>query len=666
MKREDLLSTKLKSLDNMKRRLLTIITVIASVIVYSQAPINYEFEILEFKQHSCPDGPGDDNETTWKLWFRDNTMGGTWQLGNCHFADDGLPNILQPTSSNYSHQMNTLATLLDVRIDFWEDDCDGGTGSDRCSFGTCFLGTVGDDDRENHNPYIGNTGTHPSIVIRDSSYCDWHICSYNVGCYSFKFRFKWEYSSIDAGPATMIGCDDSLQLAGIGSGEWSIISSGTGGFIDSEDPNTIFYGNTGATYTLQFASLPSCYTSQSSNVDVNMVASINPNLQLTNGACAGTIQEFDVADGGVYYWAEGTLTNYIDTTSQNEFNYLPSGSTVDLYVTVESPEGCLSYDSINYALIQPPVVDLGNDTTICPGTFVTINATNQTAGLTQYLWSNGNQSSLAQLSSPGIYVCTLTNLDHCTNSDTIEILNFPVSPLDLGADIEFCLGDTVLLDAGSQFNFNSYSWSDNSSSSTLEITDFGTYYVNAIDGNNCLFTDTVNFSPEYVYFSLYEDTTIYLGMIIDLVAESGISYSWNTGDTIQTITVSPVNDTIYEVTIGQDNGCFRVGTVNVFIDNSIIIFVPNMFSPNNDANNDQLLVYGNGIESITFKVFNRWGDLIFESSDVSEMQTAGWDGTSNGMEQPTGTYVWTMEGTDSFGNPITFNNQNTGTVLLRR
>lgn len=653
----------------MKRILLVLFAGLTTYFGFGQALINYEFQIVEFRQHSCADGPGDDNETTWKLWYRDNTMGGSWQFGNCHFSDDGLPNILQPTSNNYAQHLVTTATSLDIRIDFWEDDCDGGTGSDRCTFNTCFFGTQSDDDRENHNPFIGSGGNYPAINMRDSSYCEWHTCSYNIGCYSFKFKFKWEYSSIDAGPTSMIGCNDSVQLAGSGSGEWSILSGGTGGFLDNEDPNTIFYGNTGGNYTLQFSALTSCTSATTignSTVDVAMVASIVPDLQLTNSPCEGTQQDFDVADGGTYYWAVGNPTNYVDTTTLNDFSFTPSGNNVDLYVTVESPQGCLSYDSLNYTLIQAPVVDLGNDTTICPGTFIAVNATNQNTGLTQYLWSNGEQSSVAQLSTPGIYFCTLTNLDYCTNSDTIEIFNYPVSPLDLGADVEFCLGDTVTLDAGAQFNFDSYLWSDNSTGSMLQVANFGTYYVDAVDANNCTFTDSVVFSPEYVYFSLYEDTTIYLGMTIDLEAESGVSYLWNVGDTSRIITVTPQNDTTYEVTIEQTNGCYRVGTVNVFIDESIIIFIPNMFSPNNDGSNDQLLVYGNGIESINFKVFNRWGDMIFESGDVNEMQTIGWEGTSNGVDQPTGTYVWTLEGIDTFGNPIHFNNQNTGTVLLRR
>ncbi|MCB9187793.1 MAG: gliding motility-associated C-terminal domain-containing protein [Flavobacteriales bacterium] len=660
----------------MKKSLLLFSLLVGSLVGRAQAPINYEFEILEFVQHSCQDGSGSDNESTWKLWYKDNTMGTTWHLGDCHFTDNTLPNIYQPVvqgaalGTYYERQTNTTASLLDIRIDFWEDDCDGGTGADRCSFSSsCLAGLQEDDDRQNHNPYIGSGGSHPSINMRDSSYCEWHIGEYSVGCFSFKFRFKWEYSTIDAGTATAVGCDDSLQLAGFGSGQWSILSGGTGGFLDAQDPNTIFHGNTGGMYTLSFDYLPGCYSSQFGTndvLDVTMVSSINPQLQLTNAPCIGSDQEFDVADGGTYYWAEGSLSNHIDTTTANEFTYSPSGSNVDIYVTVVTPEGCISYDSLNYNLLAGPVVDLGNDTTICPGTSLGLDATNQSGGLTQYLWNTGGQSSQETVSSAGIYYCTLTNLDGCESRDSIEISLHPVSPLDLGGDVEFCIGDTVVLDAGSQFTFDTYAWSDASGNPTLEVTQFGEYSVIATDANNCEFYDTVTFSPEYTYFELYEDTTIYIGMIIDLIAENGVSYSWNTGENTQTITVSPQNDTLYEVVIEQTNGCFRVGTVNVFIDESIIVFVPNMFSPNMDGSNDEFLVYGNGIETIHFKIYNRWGDMIYETTDVNEMQTTGWDGMANGEEQPAGTYVWTLEGTDIYGNTISFNGSNKGTVLLRR
>ena len=56
------------------------------------------------------------------------------------------------------------------------------------------------------------------------------------------------------------------------------------------------------------------------------------------------------------------------------------------------------------------------------------------------------------------------------------------------------------------------------------------------------------------------------------------------------------------------------------------VFVPNAFSPNNDGENDVLYVRGHPIKSIEFRVFNRWGEMVFESRDIS----IGWDGTYKG------------------------------------
>ena len=75
--------------------------------------------------------------------------------------------------------------------------------------------------------------------------------------------------------------------------------------------------------------------------------------------------------------------------------------------------------------------------------------------------------------------------------------------------IEFCIGDTVILDA--QPGFTSYTWSDGTTNQTNTITDFGEVSVTIVDTNTCVLQDTINFSPVYTYYSLIYDTTIFLG-----------------------------------------------------------------------------------------------------------------------------------------------------------
>ena len=80
---------------------------------------------------------------------------------------------------------------------------------------------------------------------------------------------------------------------------------------------------------------------------------------------------------------------------------------------------------------------------------------------------------------------------------------------------------------------------------------------------------------------------------------------------------------------------------------NIEIFVPNAFTPNNDRNNDVLRPIPRGIKTLSyFRVYNRWGTLMFESKNPQ----AGWDGTFNGAKQASQTVVWVVEGVGHDGN----------------
>jgi gliding motility-associated-like protein len=85
-----------------------------------------------------------------------------------------------------------------------------------------------------------------------------------------------------------------------------------------------------------------------------------------------------------------------------------------------------------------------------------------------------------------------------------------------------------------------------------------------------------------------------------------------------------------------DSICF-----DVIIDEDFVVYVPNSFTPNGDGMNDVFHVYGNDIdpEIFQFMIFNRWGELIFETSDLNE----GWDGKEGGLSVSIGVYVWKLK-----------------------
>jgi gliding motility-associated-like protein len=90
------------------------------------------------------------------------------------------------------------------------------------------------------------------------------------------------------------------------------------------------------------------------------------------------------------------------------------------------------------------------------------------------------------------------------------------------------------------------------------------------------------------------------------------------------------------LTVNQ-RGCIATDTVLVEVNEKCgDIFVPSGFTPNNDGTNDILRVRGNCIKELDFKVFDRWGELVFQTSD----QTIGWDGTFKGKPALAGVYVY--------------------------
>ena len=88
--------------------------------------------------------------------------------------------------------------------------------------------------------------------------------------------------------------------------------------------------------------------------------------------------------------------------------------------------------------------------------------------------------------------------------------------------------------------------------------------------------------------------------------------------------------------MGTDsNGCFGIATTTVIVKGGLL-YVPNAFSPNGDGKNDVFYVYGSGFRNVHLSIFDRWGEMVFESYDV----TVGWDGTFSGKTLPPDVFVY--------------------------
>ena len=128
----------------------------------------------------------------------------------------------------------------------------------------------------------------------------------------------------------------------------------------------------------------------------------------------------------------------------------------------------------------------------------------------------------------------------------------------------------------------------------------------------------------------------------------GTSFNWNPSTGLSNPNISnPLatlnNQQLYKVVITDNAGCNVVDTQLVRIFNGYDVFVPSGFSPDGDHVNDILRPILIGIKNINyFKVFNRWGQLIFETNQMNN----GWDGTYLSKPQPSETYIWMIEAVD--------------------
>jgi gliding motility-associated-like protein len=144
----------------------------------------------------------------------------------------------------------------------------------------------------------------------------------------------------------------------------------------------------------------------------------------------------------------------------------------------------------------------------------------------------------------------------------------------------------------------------------------------------------------------------------------GNQYLWQPGEDLsdpnsRTPFVKTTSDRLYRIKITLGNGCSTTDTLLVKVYNKTEVFVPQAFTPNSNNQNDLLRPIVVNIPVINyFRVYNRWGQLIFETQRIGE----GWDGIFRGERQPTETYTWTFEGRDVDGKIIRSKGQS---VLIR-
>jgi large repetitive protein len=388
---------------------------------------------------------------------------------------------------------------------------------------------------------------------------------------------------------------------------------------------------------------------------------------------------YTTATGGV----GNTIAPTPITTTPGSTTYYVSQSTG----TCEGPREKIIVNINNNNL----TVNIGRDTTICEGASVSYTPTVTPAGAT-YLW-RANAVPISTISNVNIKDVTFSPVNNaiyilkatiggCATEDTVNV-NVNWKPiLDAGPNKAICLKDSILI-KGSLTHFNSnkidYVWAptDSLTSSTSIQT-----WVHPIVSTWYKLTATTTLLDYGCDFKVYDslkvvvqpviiafagnDTIAVKGVPHQLHGTGGLNYTWTSPSGISI--TSPLNQNAF-VTLNNDAnfylkvtdviGCAGYDSIFVKVYEGPTYYVPNAFTPNGDGLNDIFRVIPVGISNtVYFRVFNRFGNLVFETNQWLK----GWDGTFFGKPQPNGAYVWMVSGTNKYNKKVEMK----GTVNLIR
>ncbi len=370
---------------------------------------------------------------------------------------------------------------------------------------------------------------------------------------------------------------------------------------------------------------------------------------LCNGQCNGTAGAN--ASGGVtpytYSWNNSQST-------QTATGLCPGGYTV----TITDANGCTSSGSVT--ITQPNAVTstISSTSTTCGNTIgsASVSVSGGTTPYT-YAWSNAQTTATATGLAGGTYTVTITDANGCTQTQTVSVNTVSGITLSITSTPASCTGQctgTASANVTGGATPYSFAWSNGQTAQNITGLCPGTYTVTMTDVNNCTQTQQVTITqPQLPNVLVSNDTTIVIGTSATLNASGGGSYSWSPSTGLNCVSCSntsatPTATTQYCVTVTDINGCTDSACVTVTVVPpeppckmvSLSTLMPTAFSPNGDSKNDRLCVPANPcITSFTLKVYDRWGEQVFETSDLANC----WDGIYKGKALNSGVYAYFFE-----------------------
>lgn len=453
--------------------------------------------------------------------------------------------------------------------------------------------------------------------------------------------------TVNVGPDVTICNTDTVELVANGAVSY-VWNNGVGAGNNIEvTPSTT------TEYVATATDVNGCVNSDTMIVTVNPLPTVGvpDNFEV----CVGTTLNVTATGADNYDWNNG-IQNGIDFTQ-------PVG-TVEYTVIGTDINGCRDTNRIEITVHPNPIVNAGNDFDICDDETATLTAT----GASTYVWDNGVQNGVAfSPTQTNTYIVEGTDINGCTDSDTVEVVVFPIPDPQVSVlDPEGCFPFTGMFTnlttglTGDEL----CTWEFGDGATYIGCEDYGRTYQNpgcydvtlTINNNGCIGTNTfdnlvcINPSPVANFnFNPAIPTTTETTITFNNFSTGAVEYDWTFGNVGSSEAEEPViefpqeqgNHTITLIATNE-YGCTDTASSVLTIFEDLIFYVPNTFTPDGDSYNEifrPVMTSGFDLQEYRLLIFNKWGELIFESRDAE----VGWDGTFKGKKVKEGTYVWKIE-----------------------
>ncbi|HEY0059623.1 MAG TPA: PKD domain-containing protein [Flavisolibacter sp.] len=381
--------------------------------------------------------------------------------------------------------------------------------------------------------------------------------------------------------------------------------------------------------------------------------------------CRGDQVQLTAQGSGVFTWTP--TTNMINENSAAPVVSPPVSRT---YFVELNDNGCLNQDSVRVSVANQVTVQAGPPAVICLTDSVQLSAT--TNGL-RFEWTPAAEVSdparlnpTARPSQPGVNTYRITSfLGGCTPATAdfqVTAVPYPTA-IAQAADDTICYLNSTQLTAtisGTNFTWAPLTALTNATTLTPTASPLSTtrYVLTVIDpASGCpkpsRDTVTVHVLPKIFPFA-GRDTMVVINEPLQFEATGGSRYEWIPATDLSASNIpNPVGvyrgnyDSIRYKVLVFNQDCFDSAFVTVKVFNATPqVFVPTGFSPNGDGKNDVIRPIAVGIKQLEyFRIFNRWGEMVFQTSTNG----AGWDGRIKGKEQGTNVFVWIVKGVDYTG-----------------